>query len=300
MHAMAGDGTQVGVRPLVAGAPGEDRRGNRSPVTAAGWRSMVLTLAVMCCVTTATPRLGRTAAVPAGNDDLLGKAEIPAAWRTQFWASPSGRALLRLDPKQVADLVPVQSGLRFCRCPACGAEERDEPLLWSLEQPKALKCRRCGVIVPSDKYPAKANGKEVPEETVEVLPGVIHHYPYHAVEEGKARYPDERLFLQARIDYEARKYLAKAALYAAAESCASPPAGARSQAGGSGLRDRPQVRAGLPRIRHPFRPAGLSQVHSTGAATAAIPAGLSDREVGVDRQSRGADKPRDGLRLDPG
>ncbi|MBV8310845.1 MAG: hypothetical protein JO344_10700 [Planctomycetaceae bacterium] len=224
MHAMAGDGTQVGARSLVAGAPGEDCRGNRSPVTAAGWRSMVLTLAVMCCVTTATPRLGRTAAVPAGNDDLLDKAEIPAAWRTQFWASPSGRALLRIDPKQVADLVPVQSGLRFCRCPACGAEERDEPLLWSLEQPKALKCRRCGVIVPSDKYPAKANGKEVPEETVEVLPGVIHHYPYHAVEESKARYPDERLFLQARIDYEARKYLAKAALYAAAESRASPPA----------------------------------------------------------------------------
>ena len=72
--------------------------------------------------------------------------------------------------------------------------------------------------VPNDKYPAKANGKEVPEETVEVLPGVIHHYPYHAVEENKTRYPDERLFLQARIDYEARKYLAKAALYAAAES----------------------------------------------------------------------------------
>jgi len=223
MDAMAWDGTQVGVRPLVAGARADDRRGSRSPAMAAGWRSVVLALAVTCCVTMATARPGRTASVPAGNDELLGKAEIPAAWRTQFWASPSGRALLRLDPKQVADLVPVQSGLRFCRCPACGAEERDEPLVWSLEQPKALKCRRCGVIVPSEKYPAKANGKEVPEETVEVLPGVIHHYPYHAVEEGKARYPDERLFLQARIDYEARKHLAKAALYAAAESRARPP-----------------------------------------------------------------------------
>ena len=215
---MVGDGTQVAVRPLVTGAPGGDRRSNRSPVMAAGWRSVVFTLAVICCATMAVARPGRTASVPAGNDELLGKAEIPAAWRAQFWASPSGRALLRLDPKQVADLVPVQSGLRFCRCPACGAEERDEPLAWSLEQPKALKCRRCGVIVPGDKYPAKANGKEVPEETVEVLPGVIHHYPYHAVEEGKTRYPDERLFLQARIDYEARKYLAKAALYAAADS----------------------------------------------------------------------------------
>ncbi len=120
-------------------------------------------------------------------------------------------------------MVPVQSGLRFCRCPACGADDRNEPLLWSLEQPKTVKCRRCGVIVPNDKYPAKAGGKEVPEETVEVLPGVIHRYPYHAVEEGKTRYPDERIFLQARIDYEARKYLAKAALYAAASAQARPP-----------------------------------------------------------------------------
>jgi len=223
---MARDGTQVGVRPLIAGAPGEERRGSRSPVRAAGWRGMSLTLAVMCCVTMAAARPGRTASVPVGTDELLGNAEIPAAWRTQFWASPGGLALLRLDPKQVADLVPVQSGLRFCRCPACGAEDRDEPLVWSLEQPKALKCRRCGVIVPSEKYPAKANGKEVPEEKIEVLPGVVHHYPYHTVEEDKARYPDERLFLQARIDYEARRYLAKAALYAAAESRARPP-GAR-------------------------------------------------------------------------
>ena len=212
---MTWDGIQDGVRPRIAR---EDRRGNRSPVMAAGWRGMVLTVAVIGCAITAAARPGRTASVPTANDELLGKAELPAAWRTQFWTSPAGRAFLRLEPKQLADLVPVQSGLRFCRCPACGALDRDEPLVWSLEQPKALKCRRCGVIVPNDKYPAKANGKEVPEETVEVLPGVIHHYPYHAVEEGKTRYPDERLFLQARIDYEARKYLAKAALYAAAES----------------------------------------------------------------------------------
>ena len=213
---------------------------------------------------------------------------------------PAGRAFLRLDPKQVADLVPVQSGLRFCRCPACGAEERDEPLVWSLEQPKALKCRRCGVIVPNDKYPAKANGKEVPEETVEVLPGVIHHYPYHAVEEGKARYPDERLFLQARIDYEARKYLAKAALYAAAESRAGPPAARDPRLAVLACVIMLRFAQVYPAYATHYRSAGLSQVHSTGAAAAAIPAGLSDREVGVDRQSRGADEPRDGLCLDPG
>ena len=114
------------------------------------------------------------------------------------------------------DLVPVQAGLRFCRCPACGAEEQDDPLAWSIQQPEVLKCRRCGVKVPNDQFPAKVN-KEIPEEKVEVLQGVVHHYPYHAVEADKARYPDERLYLHAKRDYEARKYLARAALYAAAE-----------------------------------------------------------------------------------
>ena len=147
---------------------------------------------------------------------LLGIAELPAAWRIQFWKSSGAQALYRLNFKQVAELVPSQAGIRFCPCPACGADDRDDPLVWTIEQPKVLKCRRCGVSLPNDKYPAKVN-KEIPEETVQVLPGVLHHYPYHAVEEGKARFPEERVYLQAKIDHEARKYLAKAALYAAAE-----------------------------------------------------------------------------------
>jgi hypothetical protein len=126
---------------------------------------------------------------------------------------------LRLGPKGAADLVPVQSGARFCRCPACDAEERDDPLAWSIERPTVLRCRGCAVTLPSEKFPARVN-KEVPEETVEVLPGVVHHYPYHAVEGAKARYLDERLYLKAKLDYEARKCLARAALYCAAESAA--------------------------------------------------------------------------------
>src|SRR5262249_1127344 len=41
------------------------------------------------------------------------------------------------------------------------------------------------------------------------------HYPYVEVEAHKQRYPDERLFLAAKRDYEAREFLARAALYAA-------------------------------------------------------------------------------------
>ena len=69
--------------------------------------------------------------------------------------------------------------------------------------------------------------KKVPEETVEVLPQVIHHYPYHAVEPEKQRYPDERLYLAAKRDYEAREFLAKAALYAAVRHHEQPPRPAR-------------------------------------------------------------------------
>lgn len=148
--------------------------------------------------------------------DRFGRFELPPSWRETFWKNPNARALREKCLGEVADLVPVQAGLRFCRCPACGAEEQDDPLAWSIQEPEVLKCRRCGVKVPNADFPAKVD-KAVPEEKVEVQSGVLHHYPYHAVAADKARYPDERLYLQARRDYEARKFLARAALYAAVE-----------------------------------------------------------------------------------
>ena len=84
-----------------------------------------------------------------------------------------------------------------------------------------MTCRRCGISVPNDKFPAKVapvppkTEKTVPEEAVEVLPRVIHHYPYHTVDPQAQLYPDERLYLSAKRDYEVRTFLAKAALYAA-------------------------------------------------------------------------------------
>ena len=130
---------------------------------------------------------------------------------------------MKLTPKQLADLVPVQSGLRFCRCPACGVGEREDPLVWSIEKPKVVKCRQCGVEVPNDAFPAKVSNA-IPEEKVEVLPGVWQSYPYHAVAAEKAAYPEERLYLSAKVDYEARAYLAKAAFYAAVAASEPDPA----------------------------------------------------------------------------
>jgi hypothetical protein len=148
--------------------------------------------------------------------NLFAQFDVPDDWQARFWADPAVKGLLTLEAKDLAALVPLQSGVRFCRCPACDAAEAEDPLGWSIAKPDVLTCRHCGVTVPNDTYPAKdEKDKKVPEETVEVLPRLTHHYPYHVVEPAKQRYPDERLYLAAKRDYEARQFLAKAALYAA-------------------------------------------------------------------------------------
>ncbi len=144
------------------------------------------------------------------------KFTLPDEWEAKFWDDPDTKALFDLAPKDLAALVPVQAGFRFCRCPACDADEAADPLVWSATRPKVVTCARCGLSFPNDTVPAKDDkDKKVPEETIEVLRGVTHHYPYHLVPAASQKYPDERLYLDAKRDYETREALAKAALYAA-------------------------------------------------------------------------------------
>ena len=146
----------------------------------------------------------------------LASYELPPEWKAAYWATPAAKALAALDPKAIAALVPEQAGFRFCRCPACEAPEADDPLaIWSPEEPTVIACRACGAKFPNDEYPAKAGDPaKVPEETIEVLPGVVHKYPYHVPSE--PAYVEERLYLDARRDDQARADLAKFALYAVA------------------------------------------------------------------------------------
>jgi len=146
--------------------------------------------------------------------DPFDQFELPDAWEARFWDDADTKALLKLDPKALGGLVPTQAGLRFCRCPSCDADETADPLIWSATKPKSLTCSRCGQTFPNDKIPAKKDGK-IPEETIDVLPGTTHHYPYHLVPAESQLYEDERLYLDAKRDYETREALAKAALYAA-------------------------------------------------------------------------------------
>ncbi|WP_422929903.1 heparinase II/III domain-containing protein [Singulisphaera sp. PoT] len=158
--------------------------------------------------------VGAMAAEPQARN-LFAQFDLPDAWESRFWRDPAVEALLALEPKAIADMVPIQAGVRYCRCPACDATEAEDPLGWSVAKPTILTCRRCGIAVPNDKFPAPDKDKKIPEEAVEVLPRIIHKYPYHAVEPEKQRYPDERLYLAAKRDYEVRQFLTKAAFYAA-------------------------------------------------------------------------------------
>ena len=182
-------------------------------------RMLPMLTAILIGLMLAHPSASRGQSTPAPvampGDTAFHSIIPPEEWREAFWKSPSAQALLKLSPKEAADLVPVQSGLRFCRCPACGASEAEDPLVWSVEEPKTLKCRKCEVVVPNDEFPAKVNNV-VPEVRIEVVPGVWHAYPYHVVGPEKQAYVEERLYLDAKRDYEARAYLSKAAFYAAA------------------------------------------------------------------------------------
>lgn len=189
-----------------------------TPRTFAQW--LVSAAIAFLAITAANAPRARAQTPPPPRLDRAGgpftRFDLPDDWEERFWADPDVKALLELEPKALADLVPTQAGLRFCRCPACLPDESEDTLRWSPAKPEIVTCRSCGESVPSEKYPAKSGSPAaVPEETVEVLPRVIHKYPYHLVDPLKQAYPDERLYLAAKRDYEAREYLARSALYAA-------------------------------------------------------------------------------------
>ncbi len=185
-----------------------------------GWWARARGLLILLGIGFGTVRAGEP--VPSPVRDPLSTFELPDDWQDRFWKTPGVMEMLDLDPKALAERVPVQAGFRHCRCPSCDASEADNPLEWAPETPDVVTCTFCGEKFPNDKVPAKVKDA-VPEDVIEVRPGTRHHYPYHNVEVESQRYPDERLYLHAKRDYEAREFLAKLALYAAIRYRDAPP-----------------------------------------------------------------------------
>ena len=116
--------------------------------------------------------------------------------------------LLAMDERKMAALVPTQSGIYFCGCPNCTggrqegqfADEGDLPRPWSIDRPDEIRCKYCGHVYPSAKYPM--------EKRLEVKNprGETQVYPYWEDAKGY------RYFLGARIDDRKIRYLEESAL----------------------------------------------------------------------------------------
>ncbi|RUL87722.1 hypothetical protein [Tautonia sociabilis] len=176
-------------------------------------RAAAITGSVFAMIACLTPTVSAQALASARFDPFAGFS-LPPSWQEEFWADPDVEALLAMEPAAVADLVPEQAGFHHTRCPSCDATEADDALSWSVTTPETLTCRQCEATFPNDQIPAKVENA-VPADRIEVLPGVFHQYPYHLVEAPRARYPGERIYLDAKRDDLKRTFLARFALYSA-------------------------------------------------------------------------------------
>ncbi|QDV33512.1 heparinase II/III family protein [Tautonia plasticadhaerens] len=182
----------------------------------------ILPLLLLLSCLISGPSAAETPAGVSGSDPFSGFS-LPGPWQEEFWSEPDVEALLAMGPEEVAALVPEQAGFYHARCPSCEATEADDPFTWSVRTPEVVSCRSCEATFPNDAIPAQVE-KAVPEDTVEVLPGTFHSYPYHLVEPTRARYPGERIYLDAKRDDLARTFLARFALYAAVRHREEPEA----------------------------------------------------------------------------
>lgn len=115
--------------------------------------------------------------------------------------------VLNLSEADMLKLIPTQSGLYFVGCVNCKAGMQEGQLTeWDVKNPDQVKCRFCGQVYPSDKYPVTG----VTE--VKAPNGAIAQYPYYESRPswwtGQEPY---RSYFGARIDYHKIRYMESAA-----------------------------------------------------------------------------------------
>ncbi|NCO38186.1 MAG: hypothetical protein COY42_28915 [Armatimonadetes bacterium CG_4_10_14_0_8_um_filter_66_14] len=61
---------------------------------------------------------------------------------------------LALPEEELLSFVPDKPFTAYCECPNCyGGVEGNSIFTWTVDRPDEMKCRFCGTVVPSDKYP---------------------------------------------------------------------------------------------------------------------------------------------------
>lgn len=145
---------------------------------------------------------------------------ISLAWAVEHPALPSSLAqsqlpalktrlapLMALPEADLLELVPEQNGLYFVGCVNCGAGMQEGQLsVWDWKTPDQIRCKYCGQVYPSEKYPATGvTEAKAPN-------GALVRYPYYVSSPswwtGKEPY---RSYFQARIDYEKLHFMERLA-----------------------------------------------------------------------------------------
>ena len=97
---------------------------------------------------------------------------------------------------QVRRMITEKAGFYEIQCPNCTMGVQGNQLVWDPEHPDQVKCRHCGHVYPSEKYPMdKVYEHQAPT-------GEIQKYPYYERADGFHH------FFQANIDFHARYYFA--------------------------------------------------------------------------------------------
>ena len=113
-------------------------------------------------------------AAEAGAEPGQGPGKHPVVhWRIDRRSPESyERSLARImsmSEAEMLQLIPTRSCILFCGCPNCeGGQQENGQFDWSIERPYELRCRFCGHVYPSPKYPAQqtASGLNALGETV--------------------------------------------------------------------------------------------------------------------------------------
>lgn len=108
--------------------------------------------------------------------------------------------VMSLSDEQIVELIPDKGGFYFCGCPNCDAGGQEHEVEWSIDAPKQVKCRYCGMVYPNEKYPCTG------EISIKAPDGKTHVYRCHQDANGQKYYFESRMWYDAREYFEQQCY----------------------------------------------------------------------------------------------
>jgi hypothetical protein len=106
--------------------------------------------------------------------------------------------LMGMSEAEMVALAPDRTGFMFMGCPACDEGTQEGQLVWSIEDPRRVKCQYCGTVYPNEKYPEDRALRVINPVGIEVV------YPYWEDETGYRYFFSAKAWRQARVYFAER------------------------------------------------------------------------------------------------